>query len=437
MSLQNLNRVVVVFVIGWMLTTTVATADTIYVCWDGTGDYTTIQAGIDAAAAGDEVVVCDGTYTGAGNRDLDFAGKAITVRSASGDPAQCIIDCASGGRGFHFASGEGSDSIVEGLTITNGYAESGGGVFCTALSSPTLTNCAINGNSADYYGGGVYCHYSSNAQLTNCRISGNSAERGAGVYCSIDSNAALANCEISGNTASQYGGGVYCYSSANATLTDCTFSGNSATYAGGGVSCPYSTPTLINCILWGDTPQEIDDFSNPVLNRCDVQGGWPGPDNLDADPLFVDPDGPDDDPATWADNDYRPGAGSPCIDAGDNTAVPLDLVDLDGDGYVDERIPFDLDGNPRFVQDPFTADTGVPDPPLYSYIVDIGAYEFQFCLGDLDGDDDIDLADLAELLGSYGETTGMTYADGDLDDDGDVDLSDLSGLLSVYGTTCD
>jgi hypothetical protein len=40
------------------------TAETIYVCWDGSGDYLTIQEGIDAAVDGDEVIVCDGSYTG-------------------------------------------------------------------------------------------------------------------------------------------------------------------------------------------------------------------------------------------------------------------------------------------------------------------------------------------------------------------------------------
>jgi hypothetical protein len=60
----------------------------------------------------------------------------------------------------------------------------------------------------------------------------------------------------------------------------------------------------------------------------------------------------------------------------------------------------------------------------------------EFCYGDLDGDRDIDLSDLATLLGQYGQTSGMNYEDGDLDGDGDVDLSDLAGLLGVYGTTC-
>ncbi len=79
-------------------------------------------------------------------------------------------------------------------------------------------------------------------------------------------------------------------------------------------------------------------------------------------------------------------------------------------------------------------DDGFGSPP----IVDMGAYEFQgeTCFGDLDGDDDVDIADLAELLGSYGTTTGAVYTDGDLDRDGDVDIADLAALLAVYGTTC-
>ncbi len=65
-----------------------------------------------------------------------------------------------------------------------------------------------------------------------------------------------------------------------------------------------------------------------------------------------------------------------------------------------------------------------------------GAAEEPFCFGDLDGDNDVDLADLAQLLANYGTPSGAVYEDGDLDGDGDVDLTDLAGLLGVYGTTC-
>jgi len=58
------------------------------------------------------------------------------------------------------------------------------------------------------------------------------------------------------------------------------------------------------------------------------------------------------------------------------------------------------------------------------------------CPGDLDGDNDVDLSDLAILLANYGTTSGAAYTDGDLDGDGDVDLADLAALLAVYGTSC-
>ncbi|MBU0618405.1 MAG: hypothetical protein KKI02_11870, partial [Planctomycetes bacterium] len=182
----------------------------------------------------------------------------------------------------------------------------------------------------------------------------------------------------------------------------------------------------------------------------DIEGGWAwmyldsyasldwGEGNIVADPLFVDVDGADDDPNTFEDNDYRLSAGSPCIDSACNWLVPRDVADLDGDGDTSEFTPFDLDGEGRFLDDPNTPDTGYGFAP----IVDMGAYEFggtgpQPCYGDLDNDRDVDLADLAELLGGYGETSGMTYEDGDLDLDGDVDLADLAELLGVYGTMCD
>lgn len=65
-----------------------------------------------------------------------------------------------------------------------------------------------------------------------------------------------------------------------------------------------------------------------------------------------------------------------------------------------------------------------------------GADESPFCFGDLDGDYDVDLSDLAQLLGHYGMSSGAQYEDGDLDGDGDVDLSDLAAMLGVYGQPC-
>ena len=129
-----------------ILLTTVADGATIHV----PADHANIQEAIDAAVAGDTVVVAPGTYTGWANRDLDFGGKAITVRSSDpGDPAvvaATVIDCQQAGRGFIFQSGETSAAVVDGLTVTNGFAADGAGVLLLNGSGATIRNSVFTGN---------------------------------------------------------------------------------------------------------------------------------------------------------------------------------------------------------------------------------------------------------------------------------------------------
>jgi len=229
---------------------------------------------------------------------------------------------------------------------------------------------------------------------------------------------------MSGNAAS-YGGGVYCYMSCNPALTNCTISLNTASFRGGAVYGLASSPVLANCILWGDGPQEIYVSSGtPAVTYCDVQGGYTGTGNIMVDPLFVDPDGPDGDPNTWQDNDYRLAAGSPCIDAGDNAAVPAGVVT-------------DLDGHPRFVDDPYTPDTGNPgDPPRP--VVDMGAYEVQFGRGDANCDGVVDFDDINPFVkaligqGTYeAKYPGCPWLNGDINGDGSVDFDDINPFVKL------
>jgi hypothetical protein len=143
----------------------------------------------------------------------------------------------------------------------------------------------------------------------------------------------------------------------------------------------WSGPTVTNCILWNDSPDEIyNNSTSPTVSYSDVEGGtgqsWFGIGCIDADPCFADAIG----------GDLRLGPISLCIDAGDNDSVPADTADLDGDGNTVEPIPFDLDGQPRFV-DGDCNDTA---------IVDMGAYEFDWVhIGDFAGGCDVDFADFA------------------------------------------
>ncbi len=201
--------------------------------------------------------------------------------------------------------------------------------------SPTLTNCTFSGNSAGYAGGGMCNDNGSSPMLTNCTFSGNSAHYdGGGMRNYNNCNPMLTNCTFSGNTANLEGGGMHNYES-GPTLTNCTFSGCSAGTDGGGMlNRKSSAPTLTNCILWGNTaptgPQIYNDNSTSIVTYSDIQGGWSGTGNIGNNPLFRDADGSDDIVGTEDDN-LRLAAGSPCIDIGDNMAVPADITtDLGG-----------------------------------------------------------------------------------------------------------
>ena len=311
-----------VLVLVLIICSTTAFGDTILV----PADEQTIQAAIDVASVGDTVLVADGTYTGVGNKDLDFKGKAITVQSENGSE-NCIIDCEDEGRGFDFHSGEQEDSVVSGFTITNaflfgqtiGWDNGGCGIRCFE-SSPTITKCTISANSAAYCNGaGIYCSNSSPV-ITNCTISENSSYyEGGGIYCS-NSSPIISNCTITGNWA-QYGAGIYC-SNSSPIVTNCTISGNvNPSFAGGGMYCSCSSsPIINNCIFWANSPNEIYvKYSCPIFTFSDIQGGYVGESNIDADPLFVDSEN----------GDYHLTPSSPCIDIGTSEGAPD--TDIDGD----------------------------------------------------------------------------------------------------------
>ncbi|MBW8042403.1 MAG: hypothetical protein FVQ85_20740 [Planctomycetes bacterium] len=324
-------------------------------------EYGTIQAAIDAAVYGDTVIVADGIYTGDGNRDIDFLGKVITVKSENG-AANCIIDCQGSEsephRGFIFRNGEGSNSILTGLTIMNGYAPRGGGIYCIGYSSPTINQCTIRGNTA-YLGGGICTEEGGHCSpiIKNCIIVRNLAS--AGLYWGGCGGGIF----FSGDLYSWSRPAVWSYPQ----ISNCTISDNSAAGRGGGICVQFACDiTINNNIIWGNTAsadKEISislvyDASNPKckVSYSNVKDGldgiqvyyyvdW-GEGNIDVDPCFVQP-GYWDSTGIWVDGDYHLLRDSPCIDAGDPN-YPYDPNETD------------LDDRPRVV----------------GARIDMGAYEY-------------------------------------------------------------
>ncbi|MHC4460087.1 MAG: right-handed parallel beta-helix repeat-containing protein [Planctomycetota bacterium] len=294
------------------------------------------------------------------------------VVTGSGTDANAVIDAftikagnANGSdpcdRGGGMYNDGGSPTILH-CTFSGNSAGFGGGMFNDDYSSPTVTNCTFSGNSANNSGGGMYNLAYSSPTLTNCTFSGNSANQGGGMY-NWTSSPTLTNCSFISNSANDNGGAMLNHNGSSPTVANCTFSGNSAGSKGGGMYNDFSSnPTVTNCIFWGDSaptgPEISNSGSSPTVSYSDIAGGYGGTGNIDEDPLFVDADGADNIVGTEDDN-LRLLAGSPCIDAGDNTAVP-------------SGVTTDLDGNPRFVDHPVITDTGNGTPP----IVDMGAYEY-------------------------------------------------------------
>jgi hypothetical protein len=210
-----------------------------------TAEYPTIQSAIDAADLLDTVLVADGIWKGGGNKDLDFKGKEITVKSENG-PANCIIDCGGNGRGFYLHSGEGPDAEVSRFTIMNGYADFGGGIKIGSIftgldaSSPTISNCIVTGNKSDpsvpwYCGGGIFVGNSCYPTINDCTITNNVSLSGGGIY-TYGNNAEFTNCIVSENLADNGGGGVYCDSSSskfNQCMIQNNQTGNTGSNGGG------------------------------------------------------------------------------------------------------------------------------------------------------------------------------------------------------------
>ena len=277
-----------------------------------------------------------------------------------------------------------SSALLDGFTITAGYADVNGNYDYGAgmynlNSNPAITNCTFTANVSDY-GAGIsnlgwylYGHHSSNPKITSCTFNGNSAQvYGGGIYndrsspivsaCTFSNNLAclggamyntesrptVISCAFTANASSNFiGGGIFNEYYSRLTLINCTFTAHTLDSGCFNVLCDNngSSSMVINSIFWDNDVADLFSWPSSITCFCcDIEGcyaggswnwklGIDGGGNIDADPCFIDADGPDDIPGT-ADDNLRLKSVSPCIDSGHNPSVIT---------------PLDLDGSPRIM----------------------------------------------------------------------------------------
>jgi len=341
-------------------------ANALVVCGDGSGDHTTIQDAINAAGDGWTIFLCDGTHSGPGNRGLDFDGRDMTLRSLSGDPEACIIDCDGSivdpHRVAYIQAGE--TVSIRDLTLTDGQAVSFGGALRVAGGSQvTLTNCHVTASGCGSWGGGVYVSGNSVLVCEACRFEENSAPYGAGLGCS-SSDVTLADCTIASNWATA-GGGAY-ISSCTADLDDTQFSQNVA-LQGAGLMLTHSDPPVTNCTF--SENQATTPIAAPRFARGALPPEAPEPLGTDADEhgggVLVW-----DSQATFTGCQFESngaatsGAGLACFEASSPTLSDCDFTTNEA-LYGGGGVFADTDCNPSFTSCDFSENTAEIGGALY------------------------------------------------------------------------
>ncbi|MBD3219411.1 MAG: hypothetical protein GF310_14150, partial [candidate division Zixibacteria bacterium] len=378
----------IVFFLTLIMATSICFANTINV----PSDQSTVQDGINAAAGGDTVLIADGTYTGPGNRDIDFQGKPILVVSENG-PEVTTINCQGSQsdphRGFIFQNEETEESVLKGFTIKNSYSHnSGGAILCDINSAPLIVECILEDNHSEQDGGAAYCYINANVEFLNCLFKNNSSPRwGGGIACR-DASPKIINCQFLNNIADfsggvhfngtsdpkveyclflenrslENGGGLGSYNDAYPDIKNCSFIGNRANDDGGGIFA--ETPIQIHNTIVAYSVNAEAIYGNVILFCCNLYNNEGGDyvgnhlsyqlginGNISEDPMFCDEEN----------DDYRITLFSPCNPYFNEECGLIGAYDV-GCG---EQPPFALEIG---FGDSASNDTILTETPVFSWI---------------------------------------------------------------------
>ncbi len=337
------------------------------------GDYSTIQAAMNAALSGDTVLVAPGKYSPSTNGEKFPITMKNGVRLTGAGAEVCIIDAESTNRVIYFSRITNPTTTIEGFTITNGKTTgSGGGILVSESTNPKINNNIISGNTAAVYGGGIQVfgtfYYASSATITNNVVTDNTAVfYGGGIEIRGHSSnpyasATIVNNVITRNSVDYYGGGISVFLGTS-VITNNVITGNWVEKDdGGGIVClPSSSSFITNNIITGNSAGDRGTyggvfgwgsfvsitFSNVWDNTPKDFGGCSlGYGCISADPLFQN----------LNNDDYHLRSNSPCIDTGDNNAFALPMFDFDGNPRI---IDNDDDGYAIVNMGPFELGSGI------------------------------------------------------------------------------
>lgn len=329
----------------------------------------------------------------------------------------------------------------------------GGGIDSMNSTNMVISDCLFQGNTA-YYAGGIASNFASSGTIARCTFASNVSVNGGGIFfagfstytvrecifrrneCrqltfyqqSFDGGAVknwctssrFINCLFVANSAQGQGGALFDAgpSGSSALLVNCTIYGNYARDGGAVAADSPHTPALKNSILWANTKGGGSSVSlqgavNPTFSAMEDPVF-----NLPTlDPMFVDPDGPDDFLGN-ADDNFQLSSSSPYRDTGSLAAVPADVT-------------VDLAGNPRVLN----------GDPIPGALPDFGAYEYitpppPFCPGDADRSGSVNFLDITTVLANFGTVYTPASGPGDADNSGFVNFTDITQVLAAFGNVC-
>ncbi len=408
---------------------------------DGSGGWPTIQAAINIAVVGDTIALADGIFTGEGNRDLDFLGKAITIQGQSGDPELAIIDCqgslSENHRGFIFQTNEVVTSILRNISITNGnVSEAGGAILCK--SSPLIENCRFYQNHAEF-GAGIFCDHGSPV-ISNCEFYENEGRAKGGGVGLLSSEAEIKDSLFTANWG-YMGAAIFLPDSSTVTVSGCTITGNANSLDKATIGLDgYSILNISNTIVAYGPHYAIGEYAegSVEISGCNIfghgAGDYTGPvsddngtsGNISADPLYCDGGNRDfsirgDSPcsANSAPNGvqigkYGVGCSAPSIfsDLSDylpeNSALSsgVSLVDWNNDGFLDLLVTNEGFANEAYDGGANWAFTS-HDDDFSTFLNDCIAATF----GDYDADGDLDLYLSTDVIPNLiGENDGGVFS---------------------------